>query len=166
MKLNIAILTVSDTRTRANDKSGDYLQTAADKAGHQVVARQIVADELYVLRAAVSTWIADSGIDVILTTGGTGFAERDVTPEAIQILFDKAIVGFGEVFRQISYDEIGSATVQSRALAGVANNTLIFCMPGSTGACRTAWEKIIVEQLDASFRPCNFTGMIKQGHAK
>lgn len=159
--LRVAILTVSDTRGPDNDTSGDYLSGAAAAAGHQVVAREIVVDDIYRIRAQLSIWIANPQVEVVLLTGGTGFAGRDSTPEAVEPLFDKAIVGFGEVFRALSLAEIGTSTVQSRALAGLANRTLIFCMPGSTGACRTAWTGILQEQLDAGHRPCNFVGLLR-----
>ena len=158
--LTAAVLTVSDTRTAENDTSGAYLEEALRAAGHDVVDRQIVIDDIYQLRAVLSRWIADPGVEVILTTGGTGFSGRDSTPEAVAPLFDKVIEGFGEVFRALSYEEIGSSTIQSRALAGFANNTVIFCMPGSTGACRTAWAGLIREQLDSAHRPCNFVGVL------
>lgn len=154
--LNIAVLTISDTRTLDNDKSGDYLSEALTTAGHALYARSLVKDDIYAQRAIVSNWIADANIHAIVITGGTGFTHRDSTPEAISVLFDKEVDGFGELFRHVSYEEIGTSTIQSRALAGFANNTVIFCLPGSTGACRTAWEKIIASQLDADFRPCNF----------
>ncbi|WP_226663308.1 molybdenum cofactor biosynthesis protein B [Microbulbifer aggregans] len=156
--LNIAVLTVSDTRTEANDTSGQYLAEVLQEAGHTLSDKAIVPDDVYILRAQVSAWIADPDIHVILSTGGTGFSGRDSTPEALAPLFDKQVEGFGEVFRAISYEEIGSSTIQSRALAGLANNTLICCMPGSTGACRTAWENLLREQLDARHKPCNFVG--------
>ncbi|MGX5174095.1 molybdenum cofactor biosynthesis protein B [Aliikangiella sp. IMCC44653] len=158
--LNIAVITVSDSRTEATDTSGDYLREAAQTAGHCVSEKIIVADDIYQLRAALSGYIANPAIQVVLMTGGTGFALRDSTPEAVKPLFDKEILGFGELFRQISYDEIGSSTIQSRALAGLANNTLIFCMPGSTGACKTAWLNIIEAQLNADFKPCNFNQLV------
>lgn len=159
--LNIAILTVSDTRTEQTDTSGDYLATAAQAAGHTVIAKQIVIDDIYRIRAVVSQWIADAEINAVITTGGTGFSGRDSTPEALSVLFDKTIEGFGELFRAISYEEIGTSTIQSRALAGLANNTVIFCLPGSTSACRTGWEKIIRSQLDSTYRPCNFVGVLQ-----
>ncbi|MFP8966238.1 molybdenum cofactor biosynthesis protein B [Pokkaliibacter sp. CJK22405] len=162
--LSIAVLTVSDTRTEANDTSGDALVAALEEAGHQLATRTIVKDDVYQLRAVVSQWIADAGIHAVLLTGGTGFTARDSTPEAMAPLFDKHIEGFGELFRQISFDEIGTSTIQSRALAGVANRTLIFCVPGSTGACKTAWNRIIREQLDSRHRPCNFVEMVKPTH--
>ena len=161
--LKTAVLTVSDTRTVDTDTSGAFLEEALLAAGHEVVDRQIVNDDVYQLRAIVSRWIADAGVEVILTTGGTGFSGRDSTPEALSPLFDKTIDGFGEVFRALSLTEIGSSTVQSRALAGLANGTVIFCMPGSTGACRTAWEGVLRDQLDSEHRPCNFVGVLR-GH--
>jgi molybdenum cofactor biosynthesis protein B len=154
--LNVAVLTISDTRTAENDTSGNYLASAIKDAGHQVQSHKIVKDDVYQIRAIASEWIANENIHAIITTGGTGFSGRDSTPEAMSVLFDKHVEGFGEVFRAISLEEIGVSTIQSRALAGLANNTVIFCVPGSTGACRTAWEKIISSQLDADFRPCNF----------
>ena len=154
--LQIAILTVSDTRTLENDNSGGYLAEAVVEAGHSVAVRELVKDDVYILRAVVSAWIADPSIHTILVTGGTGFSGRDSTPEALGVLFDKTMDGFGELFRHISYQEIGTSTIQSRALAGFANKTLVFCLPGSTGACKTAWNGIIKEQLDASHKPCNF----------
>ena len=158
--LNVAVLTVSDTRTDADDTSGDFLADALRQAGHAVCDRTIVIDDIYQIRAVLSRWIADASVDAVLVTGGTGFSGRDSTPEAVSPLFDKQIEGFGEVFRALSYEEIGSSTVQSRALAGFANNTVVFCMPGSTGACRTAWNGLIREQLDSSHRPCNFVGVL------
>jgi molybdenum cofactor biosynthesis protein B len=161
--LKAVVLTVSDTRTVDTDTSGAFLEEALLAEGHEVVDRQIVIDDVYQLRAIVSRWIADAGVEVILTTGGTGFSGRDSTPEALSPLFDKTIDGFGEVFRALSLTEIGSSTVQSRALAGLANGTVIFCMPGSTGACRTAWEGVLRDQLDSEHRPCNFVGVLR-GH--
>ena len=146
--LNIAVLTVSDTRTDANDTSGDYLCEALAEAGHTLAERRIVIDDVYQMRAVVSQWIADAAVKVILLTGGTGFTTRDSTPEAVRPLLDTEVTGFGELFRQLSYAEIGTSTVQSRALAGIANGTMVFCMPGSTGACKTAWTGILREQLD------------------
>ena len=154
--VNIAVLTVSDTRTMQTDTSGAYLQKALEEEGHTLVDRKIVVDDIYQMRAIVTAWIADPAINVILTTGGTGFTGRDSTPEALSPLFDKTIEGFGELFRQLSYDEIGTSTVQSRCLAGLSNNTAIFCLPGSTGACKTGWQGIIREQLDSTHQPCNF----------
>lgn len=159
---HIAILTVSDSRGAAEDTSGQYLQEAAQEAGHQVVDRAIVKDDIYQIRARVSAWIADDNVQAVLITGGTGFTARDNTPEALLPLFDREVEGFGELFRMVSYEEIGTATVQSRALAGMANQTVIFAMPGSTRACRTAWERIIEEQLDARHRPCNFLPHLKK----
>jgi molybdenum cofactor biosynthesis protein B len=159
--LAVAILTISDTRTTANDTSGDYLAASVQEAGHPLAERCIVKDDVYQIRAVVSRWIADPAVQVALLTGGTGFAGRDSTPEAVSPLFDKAIEGFGELFRQLSYAEIGTSTVQSRALAGLANRTAIFCMPGSTGACRTAWTGILRDQLDGAHRPCNFVGVLR-----
>lgn len=158
--LDVAVLTVSDTRSRETDTSGDFLQQAAEAAGHRIQDRAIIPDDIYEIRAVTSGWIARADIDVILITGGTGFSGRDSTPEAMAPLFDKHIEGFGELFRQLSYTEIGTSTVQSRALGGFANNTVIFCMPGSTGACRTAWDGILREQLDGQHRPCNFVGVL------
>lgn len=153
---NIAVLTVSDTRTEDNDTSGGYLAEQLQIAGHHLTGKKIVIDDKYQIRAIVSQWIADPNIQAILITGGTGFTTRDTTPEALTPLFDKQVEGFGELFRTVSYEEIGTSTIQSRAIAGFANHTVIFAMPGSTGACRTAWTKIIKQQLDASHRPCNF----------
>lgn len=158
--LGVAVLTVSDTRTESSDTSGQFLLDALVESGHRTLDRVIVRDDIYQIRAVLSAWIADSDIDAVLVTGGTGFSGRDSTPEAVTPLFDKAIDGFGEVFRALSYDEIGSSTIQSRALAGFANNTVIFCMPGSTGACRTAWNGLIREQLDGAHKPCNFVGVL------
>ncbi|MEI6897343.1 MAG: molybdenum cofactor biosynthesis protein B [Psychromonas sp.] len=153
---NMAVLTVSDTRNEETDSSGKYLAEALVKAGHQLVDKKIVIDCPYKIRAIVSQWIADESIDALLVTGGTGFTTRDTTPEAVSVLFDKQVEGFGELFRHVSYLEIGSSTIQSRAIAGFANKTVIFCMPGSTGACKTAWTKIIQEQMDSTHKPCNF----------
>lgn len=161
-KLSIAVLTVSDTRTLETDTSGQYLVDSLTEEGHSLVDRDLVVDDIYGLRAVVSRWIADPDVEIILMTGGTGFTPRDSTPEAIRPLFDKEIPGFGELFRSRSLQDIGTATVQSRAVAGLANKTLIFCMPGSTGACKTAWEGILKEQLDIEFRPCNFAELIKK----
>ena len=160
MPLDIAILTVSDSRTEDTDTSGHLLRDNALAAGHRVVAKEICGDDRYRLRAIFSRWIADPGIRVIISTGGTGITGRDSTPEAVTPLFDKSIDGFGELFRQISFQDIGASTVQSRAVAGLANGTLIFCLPGSTGACRTAWDGILSDQLDSRTRPCNFAQLI------
>lgn len=154
--LNIAVLTVSDTRTEANDTSGQYLAEQLQKLGHVLAAKEIVIDDIYLMRALVSAWIADPNIHAVISTGGTGFTGRDSTPEALKPLFDKEIDGFGELFRYLSIADIGTSTVQSRTLGGMANQTVIFCLPGSTGACRTAWEGILQEQLDSRHRPCNF----------
>jgi molybdenum cofactor biosynthesis protein B len=161
--LNIGVLTVSDTRTLENDTSGQFFCDSVAESGHQLAERHIEIDDLYRLRAVVSKWIADESIQVILMTGGTGFTTRDSTPEAIAPLLDTEIPGFGELFRQISFDEIGTSTVQSRAFAGIANDTLVFCVPGSTGACRTAWNGILREQLDINNRPCNFAELLIKG---
>lgn len=158
--LGVAVLTVSDTRTEENDTSGDYLAQALDAAGHMNAARAIVKDDIYQIRAVISAWIARRDISAVLITGGTGFSGRDSTPEAVMPLFDKSIDGYGELFRALSYQEIGSSTIQSRAVAGFANDTVVFCIPGSTGACKTAWGGIIREQLDSTQRPCNFVGVL------
>ncbi|EHD20924.1 MULTISPECIES: molybdenum cofactor biosynthesis protein B [Brenneria] len=160
--LNIAVLTVSERRTAADDTSGDYLREAAQSAGHQIVASRIVRENLYQIRAQVSAWIASDEIQAILINGGTGFTAGDLVPEAIGVLFDREIEGFGELFRMLSYEDIGTATIQSRAVAGLANQTVIFAMPGSTRACHTAWERIIQEQLDARQKPCNFHPHLKK----
>ncbi|PKH06540.1 molybdenum cofactor biosynthesis protein B [Moritella sp. Urea-trap-13] len=152
----LAVLTVSDTRNEETDTSGRFLAEALVADGHILMDKQIVIDDKYKIRAIVSQWIADEDIQGVLITGGTGFTARDMTPEAVQPLFDKAIEGFGELFRAVSYDEIGTSTIQSRAVGGFANKTVIFCMPGSTGACKTGWNKILREQLNSSHRPCNF----------
>lgn len=160
LPLACAILTVSDTRTAADDKSGDFLSEAIQSEGHRLAARQICRDNRYSLRWIVSGWIADPEVQVIITTGGTGFTGRDSTPEALLPLFDKTIDGFGELFRQLSYEEIGTSTIQSRAVGGLANGTLVFVLPGSSGACRTAWSRILINQLDIDFKPCNFAELI------
>ena len=159
--LNIAVLTVSDTRTPETDTSGQFLEESLLASGHQLADRAIVIDDIYQIRASLSSWIADSAVHAVLVTGGTGFSGRDSTPEAVLPLFDKTIEGFGEVFRALSFDEIGSSTVQSRAIAGLANRTAVFCMPGSTGACRTAWNGLIKDQLDERHRPCNFVKVLR-----
>lgn len=158
--LAIAILTVSDSRGEAEDRSGRLLQSQAEEAGHRVIAKAISRDDIYQLRAIFSGWIADPAVQVILSTGGTGLTGRDSTPEAVTPLLDKQVEGFGELFRQLSFLEIGASTVQSRALAGLANGTFVFCLPGSTGACRTAWDQILKAQLDSRTRPCNFAQLI------
>ena len=159
--LNIAVLTVSDTRTRDNDTSGDFLADAVAEAGHKLADRALIADDVYRIRALLSQWIASEQVQVALVTGGTGFSGRDSTPEAVRPLLDKHIDGFGEVFRSLSLREIGSSTLQSRACAGLANRTAVFCMPGSTGACRTAWQGILRDQLDSRHRPCNFVAVLQ-----
>lgn len=158
--VNIAILTISDSRTFDNDTSGKVLEDKATADGHHVIDRQIVVDDIYQIRATVSKWIADSDVHVVITTGGTGLTGRDGTPEAVKVLFDKEIEGFGELFRHLSYHVIKTSTVQSRAVAGVANGTFIFSLPGSSGACRTGWDDILHEQLDARHKPCNFIDLI------
>lgn len=161
--MNVAVLTVSDTRTFETDTSGQYLADQVETLGHQLTARKIVIDDVYLLRAQVSEWIADPKVHAIISTGGTGFTGRDSTPEAFSPLFDKEIDGFGELFRHLSLADIGTSTVQSRAFGGMANKTVIFCVPGSTGACRTAWEGILNEQLDSRHRPCNFVSHTNAG---
>ena len=161
LPLNIAVLTASDTRTLEEDTSGQLLSERLTEAGHQLAAREIVPDDIYLIRALVSQWIADESIDIVISTGGTGLTGRDGTPEAVEVLFDKKIQGFGELFRQLSYEEIGNSTVQSRVFAGLANGTIIFCLPGSPGACRTGWSKIIADQLDSGHKPCNFVDKLR-----
>ena len=158
--VRIAVLTVSDTRGPENDTSGDTLQERLEAAGHELAERTIVKDDIFQLRAIVSRWIADTNVDCILITGGTGITGRDNTPEAIRPLLVRDIPGFGELFRYYSLEEIGTSTVQSRAFAGTANATLIFALPGSTGACRTAWDRILGHQLDSRTGPCNFVSLI------
>lgn len=160
--LAIAVLTVSDTRNFETDTSGAALVERLQDAKHLLAARALVIDDIYKIRAQCSQWIADEKIQVILITGGTGFTGRDSTPEAMTPLFDKTVEGFGELFRQISYRHIGTSTIQSRAVAGLANNTLIFCLPGSTNACKTAWDEIIKYQLDSTQGPCNFVPHLKK----
>ncbi|MYD44580.1 MAG: molybdenum cofactor biosynthesis protein B [Gammaproteobacteria bacterium] len=159
--LAVAVLTVSDTRTPETDTSGDLLVELLKADGHRLARRAIVKDDIYQIRKEVSAWIADPGVQVVVSTGGTGFSGRDTTPNALTPLFDTTIEGFGELFRLVSYEEIGSSTVQSRAVGGIANDTLLFALPGSNGACRTGWEKILREQLDVNFRPCNFAELIQ-----
>jgi molybdenum cofactor biosynthesis protein B len=154
--LNIAVLAISDTRSLAEDKSGATLAERAEAAGHVVADRAIVTDDVEAIRARVKQWIADPAVDVIITTGGTGFTGRDVTPEAVEPLFEKRMDGFSTVFHMISFPKIGTSTAQTRATAGVAGATYIFCLPGSPGACRDAWDEILVHQLDYRYRPCNF----------
>ena len=158
--VGIAVLTVSDTRSLADDKSGDTLVARIEEAGHRLVARAIVKDDKEAIRAQLRAWIADPTIDVVISTGGTGVTGRDVTPEALEGLFEKKIDGFGEVFRWISFQKIGTSTMQSRATAGVANATYIFALPGSTGACKDGWDDILRQQLDIRFRPCNFAELM------
>jgi molybdenum cofactor biosynthesis protein B len=158
--VKICILTVSDTRTAANDTSGDLLVQCLQQDGHVLVARTICKDDRYALRAQVSAWVINENVEAILLTGGTGITGRDVSVEAIQPLLDKEIEGFGELFRYLSYQDIGTSTLQSRALAGVANGRLIFCLPGSTGACRLAWEGILRHQFNREHKPCNFVNLL------
>ena len=158
--LNIAVMTVSDSRTDADDKSGKILADRLVEAGHNLVEKKIVPDDIYQMRAVVSQWIADPEVHAVITTGGTGLTGRDVTPEAMKILYDKEIEGFGEVFRKISYDLIKTSTIQSRAIAGLANGTVIFSLPGSPGACKDGWDGIIVHQLDSRVKPCNLVEMM------
>jgi molybdenum cofactor biosynthesis protein B len=166
--VNIAVLTVSDTRTLANDTSGDALAERIAKAGHRVAARAIEKDDAVAIERHLRGWIADSEIDVVITTGGTGITGRDVTPEAFDRVLEKRIEGFGELFRMLSYQKIGTSTMQSRALGGVAGGTYLFALPGSPGACRDAWDDILVHQLDARFRPCNLVELMPrlQEHLK
>lgn len=158
--LNCAVLTISDSRTLKEDTSGALLVELIDAAGHRLADRNLVRDDVYQVRAVVSAWIADPEVQVVISTGGTGFTGRDSTPEALTPLFDKTIDGFGELFRQVSYDEIGASTIQSRCVGGLANATLIFALPGSSNAVRTGWEKILKPQLDIDTRPCNFVELI------
>lgn len=159
VSLSLCVLTVSDSRTPANDTSGDYLVDALQAEGHRLHARALLPDDKYGLRAQASAWIANAGVDGMLVTGGTGFTGRDSTPEALLPLLDKQMPGFGELFRALSFEEIGTSTLQSRAFAGLANATFVFALPGSTSACRTAWERIIRAQLDARTRPCNLANL-------
>lgn len=158
--VNIAVMTVSDSRTEENDTSGKALVDRLTEAGHQCVDKIIVADNIYKIREIVSRWIADDNINVVISTGGTGLTGRDITPEAVKPLLDKEIEGIGELFRLVSYDEIGTSTVASRAVGGVANGTFVFCLPGSTGACRTGWDKVIGPQLDYRNGPCNMVELM------
>ncbi len=158
--LAVGVLTVSDTRTETTDRSGQRLVERLTASGHRLADKRIVPDDIYRIRAVVSAWIADPGIQVVLVTGGTGFTGRDSTPEAVGALLDKRIEGFGELFRHLSWQEIGSSTVQSRCLGGLANATVVFCLPGSTGACLTAWDGILAEQLDSRHKPCNFANLV------
>lgn len=154
--LNIAILTISDTRDASTDTSGDLLEKMASDDGHHVVGRCLVKDELSAIQTQVKAWCDDDKVQVIISTGGTGLSARDVTPEALRPMFDKEINGFGELFRQLSYDGVGTSTIQSRALGGIIGQTLVFALPGSNGACRDGWQKILTEQLDNRHKPCNF----------
>jgi len=160
--LNVAVMTVSDSRDASEDSSGDYLREALSEAGHQVLDHVLVKDNLYRIRAVVSSWIASTDVQVVIVNGGTGFNSKNSTPEALLPLFDREIDGFGELFRMVSYEDIGGATIQSRAVAGMANQTVIFALPGSTRACESGWERIIREQLDARTRPCNFVSHLKK----
>mgnify|MGYP003125040725 FL=1 len=159
--VNAVVVTVSDTRTEETDSSGRFLQQSLTDAGHQVLAKHIVKDDTYKLRALVATLIADDQVQAVLLTGGTGFTHRDNTVKAVTPLLDMHIDGFGEIFRYLSHAEIGSSTIQPRAFAGMSNGTIVFCMPGSTGACRTAWEGIIAQQLDSRHKPCHFVDKLK-----
>lgn len=158
--LRLAVLTVSDSRDLDSDKSGAWLADALQEQGHALVSRHIVPDDKYMIRAQLSAWIADPAVDGVLLTGGTGITGRDVTPEAVMPLLDKVLEGFGELFRQLSFTEIGASTIQSRALAGVANATLVFCLPGSSGAVRLGWQQILQPQLDMRTKPCNFAMLL------
>ncbi len=160
MPLRIAVLTVSDTRTVENDTSGDTLAGRLTEAGHVLADRDIVTDDVTAIAAKLREWMADDGVDVVISTGGTGVTGRDVTPEAFQSVFEKEIAGFGELFRAISFDKIGSSTIQSRATAGVAGGTYLFALPGSPGACRDGWDEILKWQLDYRFQPCNFVELM------
>ena len=158
--VNIVVLTVSDTRTKENDKSGDTLVKRLTEAGHCLVEKRIVKDELPLLKNVLKEWIDSSKVDVVIATGGTGVTGRDVTPEAFESLYEKTIPGFGELFRWLSYQNIKTSTIQSRATAGVANGTFLFALPGSTGACKDAWDMIIVHQLDSTHKPCNLVELM------
>jgi len=158
--LDIAVLTVSDSRTEETDKSGKLLADRLKAAGHRLAEKRIIPDDVYAIRAVVAAWIADANVDAVITTGGTGVTGRDGTPEAVSVLLDKMIDGFGEVFRTISREQIGTSTIQSRAMAGVANGTYVFCVPGSSGACATAWDSLINAQLDIRTRPCNLAELM------
>ena len=158
--LKIALLTVSDTRQLSSDESGSLLQQRLEASGHQLAERQIVQDDIYQIRAVISRWIASDQVQAILVTGGTGFGDRDNTPEALSPLFDKQVEGYGELFRQLSFNSIGTSSMQSRALAGIANKKVVFAMPGSPRACALAWDELIQPQLDARQRPCNFVAMV------
>lgn len=158
--LNLAVLTVSDSRTLADDASGQFLAESLTAAGHHLHARELLRDDRYAIRARVATWIAEPAVHGVLITGGTGFTGRDSTPEAVRPLLDKEMPGFGELFRAVSFEEIGTSSLQSRAFAGLSNQTFVFALPGSTSACRTAWEKLLCAQLDARTQPCNLVGLL------
>ncbi len=160
LPVNIAVMTVSDTREAAEDRSGDTLVERIEKAGHRVGARAVVKDDLAVIVTKLREWIADPNIDVVISTGGTGVTGRDVTPEAFHQVYEKEIAGFGETFRMLSFQKVGTSTIQSRATAGVANGTYLFALPGSPGACRDGWDDILVHQLDNRHRPCNFVELM------
>ena len=160
VSLTLCVLTVSDSRTLAEDTSGQFLVDALIEAGHTLHERKLLRDDRYAIRAQVATWIADAAVHGVLITGGTGFTWRDSTPEAVLPLLDKEMPGFGELFRAISFEEIGTSSLQSRAFAGLSNQTFVFALPGSTSACRTAWDKLLHAQLDARTRPCNLVGLI------
>jgi molybdenum cofactor biosynthesis protein B len=160
LPVNIAVLTVSDSRTEADDRSGNLLVERLQAAGHNLADRAIVKDDVDLIVAQLEKWIADPGVDVVITTGGTGVTGRDVTPEALARVWEKEIPGFGETFRWISYQKIGTSTIQSRATAGVANGTYLFALPGSPGACRDGWDEILQAQLDFRFKPCNFVELM------
>jgi molybdenum cofactor biosynthesis protein B len=160
ISLDIAVLVVSDSRTEKTDKSGRLLEERLTGAGHRLHEKRIVPDDIHRIRAALTEWCADDAVNVVLTTGGTGVTGRDGTPEAAAVLFDKEIEGFGEIFRLLSFEEIGTSSLQSRAVAGVANGTYVFCLPGSAGACATAWDRIISAQLDYRTRPCNLVELM------
>jgi molybdenum cofactor biosynthesis protein B len=162
LPLNIVVVTVSDTRTEATDTSGQYLQESVVAAGHKLTGKHICKDDVYKLRALIASLIADDTVHAVLVTGGTGFTTRDNTVTAVTPLLETHIDGFGELFRQVSFEEIGTSTIQSRAFAGLCNSTAVFCMPGSTSACKTAWTKILASQLDSRHRPCNFAGRLLQ----
>ncbi len=158
--VNIAVLTVSDTRTDADDKSGQTLVNRIQKAGHHLVEKRIVKDELDLLKSTLKEWIDSPGVDVVIATGGTGVTGRDLTPEAFEAMYEKSIPGFGELFRWLSYQNIKTSTIQSRATAGVAKGTFLFALPGSTGACKDAWDMILVHQMNSTHRPCNLVELM------
>lgn len=158
--LNVAIMTSSDTRTSENDTSGDLIQERLLTAGHKVIERKIMTDDMEAVRGLLTSWVDDENVDVIITTGGTGLTQRDILPEALEPLVSKLIPGFGELFRALSYDDIGTSTIESRAMAAVANGTLVFCLPGSTGACELGMDKIILPQIDSRIGPCNLVALL------